>query len=29
VIEVMRMLRDAGNGPFLIHCKHGATAPAS
>ena len=24
VIEVMRMLRDAGNGPFLIHCKHGA-----
>jgi len=24
VIEVMRMLRDTGNGPFLIHCKHGA-----
>jgi protein tyrosine/serine phosphatase len=24
VIEVMRMLRQAGNGPFLIHCKHGA-----
>jgi protein tyrosine/serine phosphatase len=24
VIEVMRMLRKPENGPFLIHCKHGA-----
>jgi protein tyrosine/serine phosphatase len=24
VIAVMRMLRDASNGPFLIHCQHGA-----
>jgi protein tyrosine/serine phosphatase len=24
VIEVMRMLRRAENGPFLIHCQHGA-----
>src|SRR5262245_5521899 len=24
VIEVMRMLRNPENGPFLIHCKHGA-----
>jgi protein tyrosine/serine phosphatase len=24
VIEVMRMLKKAGNGPFLIHCQHGA-----
>jgi protein tyrosine/serine phosphatase len=24
VIEVMRMLRQTGNGPFLIHCQHGA-----
>ena len=24
VIEVMRMLKDADNGPFLIHCQHGA-----
>ena len=24
VIEVMRMLKDTGNGPFLIHCQHGA-----
>ena len=24
VIEVMRMLKNADNGPFLIHCKHGA-----
>jgi protein tyrosine/serine phosphatase len=24
VIEVMRMLRDTANGPFLIHCQHGA-----
>jgi protein tyrosine/serine phosphatase len=24
VIEVMRMLRKAENGPFLIHCQHGA-----
>ena len=24
VIEVMRWLRDAANGPFLIHCQHGA-----
>jgi protein tyrosine/serine phosphatase len=24
VIEVMRMLRQADNGPFLIHCQHGA-----
>jgi len=23
VIEVMRMLRDTGNGPFLIPCQHG------
>jgi protein tyrosine/serine phosphatase len=24
VIEVMRMLRRTENGPFLIHCQHGA-----
>jgi protein tyrosine/serine phosphatase len=24
VIEVMRMLKDVDNGPFLIHCQHGA-----
>ena len=24
VIEVMRMLKDTRNGPFLIHCQHGA-----
>jgi protein tyrosine/serine phosphatase len=24
VVEVMRMLKKAGNGPFLIHCQHGA-----
>jgi protein tyrosine/serine phosphatase len=24
VIEVMRVLRHAENGPFLIHCQHGA-----
>jgi protein tyrosine/serine phosphatase len=24
VIEVMRMLRKSENGPFLIHCQHGA-----
>jgi protein tyrosine/serine phosphatase len=24
VIEVMRMLRNAENAPFLIHCQHGA-----
>lgn len=24
VIEVMRMLRNADHGPFLIHCQHGA-----
>jgi len=24
VIEVMRMLRNPDNGPFLIHCQHGA-----
>jgi protein tyrosine/serine phosphatase len=24
VVEVMRMLRDPQNGPFLIHCQHGA-----
>jgi protein tyrosine/serine phosphatase len=24
VIDVMRMLRNADNGPFLIHCQHGA-----
>jgi protein tyrosine/serine phosphatase len=24
VIRVLTMLRDAHNGPFLIHCKHGA-----
>lgn len=24
VVEVMRMLRKAENGPFLIHCQHGA-----
>ncbi|MEO8061819.1 MAG: tyrosine-protein phosphatase [Pseudomonadota bacterium] len=24
VIEVMRMLKNADNGPFLIHCQHGA-----
>jgi protein tyrosine/serine phosphatase len=24
VVEVMRMLRQADNGPFLIHCQHGA-----
>jgi protein tyrosine/serine phosphatase len=24
VIEVMRMLRNADKGPFLIHCQHGA-----
>ena len=24
VIEVMRMLRQTDNGPFLIHCQHGA-----
>ncbi|HEX6397457.1 MAG TPA: tyrosine-protein phosphatase [Steroidobacteraceae bacterium] len=24
VIDVMRMLRSAENGPFLIHCQHGA-----
>jgi protein tyrosine/serine phosphatase len=24
VIEVMRKLRDTANGPFLIHCQHGA-----
>jgi len=24
VVEVMRMLQDTENGPFLIHCQHGA-----
>jgi protein tyrosine/serine phosphatase len=24
VVEVMRMLKQAENGPFLIHCQHGA-----
>lgn len=24
VVEVMRMLREEENGPFLIHCQHGA-----
>jgi protein tyrosine/serine phosphatase len=24
VIEVMRMLKQSENGPFLIHCQHGA-----
>src|SRR5690242_19882183 len=24
VIEVMRLLKDEANGPFLIHCQHGA-----
>ena len=24
VIEVMKMLRKAENGPFLVHCQHGA-----
>ena len=24
VVEVMRILRQTENGPFLIHCKHGA-----
>ncbi len=24
VVEVMRMLRQKDNGPFLIHCQHGA-----
>lgn len=24
VVEVMRMLKKAQNGPFLIHCQHGA-----
>jgi protein tyrosine/serine phosphatase len=24
VIEIMRMLRKVENGPFLIHCQHGA-----
>ncbi len=24
VIEVMRMMKDPANGPFLIHCQHGA-----
>jgi protein tyrosine/serine phosphatase len=24
VIAVMRMLRDPANGPYLIHCQHGA-----
>jgi protein tyrosine/serine phosphatase len=24
VVEVMRMLKDPANGPFLIHCQHGA-----
>jgi protein tyrosine/serine phosphatase len=24
VVEVMRMLRKSENGPFLIHCQHGA-----
>jgi protein tyrosine/serine phosphatase len=24
VIEVMRMMKDAAKGPFLIHCQHGA-----
>ncbi len=24
VVEVMRMLKQQGDGPFLIHCKHGA-----
>ena len=24
VVEVMRMLRQTENGPFLIHCQHGA-----
>jgi protein tyrosine/serine phosphatase len=24
VIEVMRLIRQTENGPFLIHCKHGA-----
>ena len=24
VIEVMRMLKETANGPFLIHCQHGA-----
>jgi protein tyrosine/serine phosphatase len=24
IIEVMRMLKKTENGPFLIHCQHGA-----
>jgi len=24
VIDVMRMIRDPANGPYLIHCQHGA-----
>lgn len=24
VVEVMRMLKDSANGPYLIHCQHGA-----
>lgn len=24
VIEVMRLIKDESNGPFLIHCQHGA-----
>lgn len=24
VVAVMRLLRDSANGPFLIHCQHGA-----
>jgi protein tyrosine/serine phosphatase len=24
VVAVMRMLKDPANGPFLIHCQHGA-----
>jgi protein tyrosine/serine phosphatase len=24
VVDVMRMLKDSANGPFLIHCQHGA-----
>ena len=24
VIDVMRLLKDTANGPFLIHCQHGA-----
>jgi protein tyrosine/serine phosphatase len=24
VVEVMRLLKDTQNGPFLIHCQHGA-----